>query len=155
MLDYINTLSAEKTFILEQGRQLTIEQEQDFLKEMLTAIENKKAVMLLAFSGETLIGISDISRRSGIHSHIGSFGISIAKDFRGQGIGKLLMQKILAEAIATIPGLSIIKLAVFSNNPVGINLYKKLGFIEYGRLPKGIQHRGEFVDDIFMYKPIA
>jgi len=33
-------------------------------------------------------------------------------------------------------------------------MYLKSGFKEYGRLPSGIKHRGEFVDHIYFNKNV-
>lgn len=85
--------------------------------------------------------------------HVGTFGITMAKDFRNKGIGTTLMELVLEEA-KKLKDLKIITLGVFGNNPIAKNLYKKLGFVEYGYLPKGIVHKGKFVDHIYMYKEI-
>jgi hypothetical protein len=29
-----------------------------------------------------------------------------------------------------------------------------MGFIEFGRLPGGVLHRGQYVDDVYMYKRV-
>lgn len=50
--------------------------------------------------------------------------------------------------------LKIITLEVFSLNILAQNLYKKFGFMEYGRLSGGIKYKNKFVDDILMYKKI-
>lgn len=44
MLDYINTLSKEKTFIRFQGEQLSLEYEKERLTGLLKKIENKMAI---------------------------------------------------------------------------------------------------------------
>jgi RimJ/RimL family protein N-acetyltransferase len=33
-------------------------------------------------------------------------------------------------------------------------MYQKFGFIEYGTLPKGILYKGEYIDEIKMYKEV-
>ena len=68
-------------------------------------------------------------------SHVGGVGITIAKDYRGEGIGKILMQSLLDEAENYIPQLRIITLGVYEDNPPALEMYKKLGFQEYGRFP--------------------
>ncbi len=60
MLDYINTLSAEKTFIRFQGEQLTLDFEVKRLTDLLKKIENKLAVQILIFCDSKLVGISDL-----------------------------------------------------------------------------------------------
>lgn len=87
-------------------------------------------------------------------SHIGNFGISIAKDFRGEGIGKLLMQTVLDEAVKEIPDLQMVTLGVFSNNDLAKKMYEEFNFVEFGRLPKGVKLEVGFTDHIYMYKVI-
>ncbi len=155
MQNYINSLSREQTFIRMQGEQMTLEEEQQYLTRQLEKINNHQAVNLLVFSDQQLIGIAGIDMRDKVERHIGGFGISIAQEFRGEGLGTVLMEVILKEAQQQLPQLKIVHLQVYSNNPLAINLYKEFGFTEYGRLPKGIQYRDQFVDSIWMYKDIG
>ncbi|MFA6361837.1 MAG: GNAT family N-acetyltransferase, partial [Candidatus Shapirobacteria bacterium] len=111
-------------------------------------------VIIGAFVEKEVIGIGDISLGYGATNHVGDFGITVAKKFRGEGIGKKLMELVIQKSIENIKDLKIITLEVFGNNPIAQNLYKKMGFIEYGRLPGGLKRQGEFVDEILMYKKI-
>lgn len=153
MMNYINKLSLEKTFILMQGGQKTLEDENKWLKDYL---KNKnKTVIILAFSENKLIGISDIKLKDEAKCHVGNFGISIDKDFRREGIGKALMQLVINESIKNIKDLKIIELEVFGSNNIARNLYQKMGFIEFGCLPNGLKRKGKFDDAILMYKSIS
>lgn len=154
LLSFINTLSTEQTYITFQGEQLTLEEESRYVEGIIDKAENHKAVKLLVFNGSDLIGVSDIVMMEKVESHIGIFGITIAKEWRKKGIGKFLMEKAIDEAKITIPGMQIITLGVFGNNPVARQLYEKMGFREYGLLPKGIQHKGGLIDHIWMYKEV-
>lgn len=154
MLDYINNLSNEKTFILFQGEQMTLEEEQAYVERQLKNIDDKKTVMLLVFNMEKLVGIAQVEQKDKAEKHLGNFGISVAKEFRGKGIGKLLMQLVIQEAEKNLSGMQIMTLSVFGDNEVAQDLYKKFGFQEYGKLPGGIIHNGRLVDHIYMYKEI-
>jgi RimJ/RimL family protein N-acetyltransferase len=151
MADYINMLSDEKTFITYQGEKIKYENEEKFVIGQIKNIENHKAVMILALHNDKIIGISGIDLKPRVENHVGVFGITIAKEFRGDGIGKLLMQLAIEEAIKNLTGLKIIILGVLANNPIAKSLYQKMGFIEYGNLPKGIKYRDEIVDHLEMY----
>jgi len=152
--NFINKISLEKTFITYQGEQVSLEGETKWLNSKLEDIQNKKGVFILAFIDGKLVGDSDIESGIFFAKHVGNFGITIDVDFRGEGIGELLMDLVIKEAVKNIDGLKIIKLGVFSNNSIAQGLYKKMGFIEYGRLPGGVKHREDFVDEILMYKEI-
>lgn len=154
LLRFINKLSLEKTFIRNQGEQETLESESKWLEERLKQIENKKTVHLLVFNDNKLIGATEIHMMDKTEKHIGIFGISVAKDFRGEGLGKLLMELILKEAKEKLPDIKIVTLGVYSTNDIARSLYKKMGFIEYGMLPEGIARSGKFEDEFLMYKNI-
>jgi RimJ/RimL family protein N-acetyltransferase len=149
---HINTLSKEETFILLQGEQLTLDYEKEYLKSTLGKMVHKKKIVLMVFIGDRLVAESSIEMKERAESHIGRFGIAVAKDFRGLGIGKLLMKVISEEAKKEIPDLKILVLGCFSNNSSALKMYKKFGFINYGVLPNGIKHKGQYIDDICMYK---
>ena len=155
MLDYINELSQEKTFIMFQGNIMNIEEEKKYLDHQLDLMKNKKAIQLLVFQNDTIIGISGIEMRDKVQSHIGALGISLLKPFRGKGFGKILLKTLLHEAQCYLPGLRIVTLSVFANNSLAISFYKKFGFVQYGSLPQRILHKGEYVDHHDMFKVIA
>ncbi len=152
LTNHINTLSKEKTFILFQGEQLTVDYEKKYLQSVIEKINKKQKIVLMVFIGDKLVAESSIEMKERAESHIGRFGIAVAKDFRGLGIGKLLMKVISEEAKKEIPDLKILVLGCFSNNSSALKMYKKFGFINYGVLPNGIKHKGQYIDDICMYK---
>jgi ribosomal protein S18 acetylase RimI-like enzyme len=154
LLNFINEISDERTFIRYQGEHETKESEEKWLKGRLEEIDHKKTVHLLAFSDNKLAGATEIHLRDKTEKHIGVLGITVAKIFRGEGVGKTLMDLIIKEAIKELSGLKVITLEVFSTNDIAKNLYKRLGFIEYGLLPNGILRNGKFEDAILMYKNI-
>ncbi|MDY6773796.1 MAG: GNAT family protein, partial [Candidatus Nanohaloarchaea archaeon] len=51
-------------------------------------------------------------------------------------------------------GLEIVVLEVFESNEPAINLYKKLGFQEAGRVEDGIEREGEYEDYLIMQKEL-
>jgi len=151
MLDLINTLSKEETFIRKQGYQFSQQEEKEYLVGLLKKTEEKKTVNLLAFDGELLVGSADVVSGVGAEQHVGLFGIILRKEYRNKGIGTMLMKKILAETQKNIENLEIITLSVFSDNKPAIHLYQKLGFKQYGLLPNGVMRKGKYADSIEMY----
>lgn len=152
--DFMNKASKEKTFIRFQGEEIKIEDEKKWLESTIKKIKNKEKIYLMAFADDKLIGSSDIEMGSLTRKHVGTFGIIIDNNYRGEGIGKTLMDQVISEAKKNLNNLKIIILEVFANNGIGQNLYKKMGFIEYGRLPKASKRRGKYIDEILMYKKI-
>ena len=155
MTRYINTLSKEQTYICFQGEQNTLKDETKFLRSLLVGMKNHRTVGLLVFQNTALIGISQIELKQKAEKHVGLFGISVAQPYRGEGIGKLLMQHILEEGKKHLTDFQICALTVFGTNDLARGMYKKFGFVEFGNLPKGICHKGTYIDHIYMYKDMS
>ncbi len=154
MCDYINKLSKEKTYITYQGEKITLKEEEEYLKSQLEKIKKHKSVQFLVFVDNKLSGISSIDLGKRVERHVGVLGISLAKQFRGRGLGKLLTKLVLSEAKENLPELKIVTLEVMDVNPVAIKLYKSFGFKEYGKLPKGNYYKNDYVNVDLMYKEI-
>jgi ribosomal protein S18 acetylase RimI-like enzyme len=155
MWRYINTLSREKTYIRFQGEEISLEDEKHYLDGQLEKISKHESVELLGFVKGELIGIAGVDMKDRIERHVGVLGISVAKGFRGEGIGSFLMALVIDEAIKRLSKLEIFSLCVFSNNLEAIRLYEQFGFFEYGKLPQGFKLDSGYVDRILMYKPVT
>lgn len=154
LLAYINTLSDERTFIRFQGEQLTLEEETTFLQGQLTHIENNTGVFIVAITDETIIGAAQINAQTFTERHVGAFGIALAKEYRGMGIGRILMNTVIEEAKQHIPELEIITLIVHAKNGIACSLYESFGFEKYGSLPNGVKLEQGYMDQVLMYKRI-
>ena len=154
MCRYINELSQEKTFVRFQGETISLENEADYLSEQLKRIEDKKAITLFVLCDDKIIAIADINMLDKTEKHLGILGISVAKEFRGDGIGTLILELLLKEAEREIAELRIVTLDVYQANTVAQILYKQAGFAEYGVLPNGVSRNNTFEDRILMYKNI-
>ncbi len=154
LCDFMNTLSKEQTFIRFQGEEIPLDFEKKYINDQVIKIQNHLIVKLLAFTGNTLIGEADIIMKDRVESHNGILGVLVAKDYRGKGIGTLLVQKVMEEAKKELPQLRVVTLEVYAINELAIKMYEKLGFQKYGTLPQGIKYKGEYVDEVFMYKKL-
>lgn len=152
MTGWINELSAEDTFINFSGEVISREKEAGIIAQWFQEIEAQDKVFLCAFVGDVLASTCAVYRNAGKprERHVAEFGLSTKAAYRCQGIGGQLAKVTIDEAKERIPGLRLIKLEVFGNNPAAMDLYRKLGFRETGRTPGGILHRGEYVDDVVM-----
>ena len=151
---YINKLSCEDTFITFSGEEIKKEEEAKALSDWFYGIEIGDKVVLECFYNDQLVGLANIDRDKSNRKrslHVGTLGISVEKEFRGEGIGYELGKTVIKEAKNRIDGLKMIILDVYSLNINAQNLYKKLGFKEAGRLSKKILYRGQYIDEIKMY----
>lgn len=71
--------------------------------------------------------------------HRAEFGISVAKEFWGLGIGRALTEACIE--CAKSAGYLQLELSAVSDNKAAIALYESVGFREYGRNPKGFRSR--------------
>lgn len=81
-------------------------------------------------------------------AHVGSLGMGVIKEYRGNGIGRQLLEATLSKAKEL--GLEKIELSVYASNESAIGLYEKLGFSEEGRKKKGRLADGIYDDVILM-----
>ena len=71
--------------------------------------------------------------------HRAEFGVSVLKEYWGLGLGLALTKACIKCAKAA--GYVQLELEVAAENASAISLYKKVGFLEYGRNPKGFNSR--------------
>ena len=154
MFDYITEIGLEDTFIfINPDSMETFESEEKYVQHCVNQVANKKMVKLLAFNGELLVGVADICKLDKRQQHLGRFGITLRKPYRGEGIGKALVLRTIDLAKRDL-GISKVILGCFANNQIGLSLYKSLGFEEYGRMPEGVLYKGEYIDEVLMYKDL-
>lgn len=99
----------------------------------------------------SLIGTVTFMRENNIKtSHKGNvFGMYVAPEIRGQGVGKLLISKLIEKA-SKCDGLEQINLTVVSNNQSAKKLYESVGFVVYGTELKALKFNGQYFDEDLM-----
>lgn len=85
-------------------------------------------------------------------AHQTLFSILINERYRGQGFGTLLMERLIKFAKEEHK-IELLHLEVYDGNPA-IGLYKKTGFIEYGRHPHFIKLENGYVDKVLMQREL-
>lgn len=113
----------------------------EFEKEFLTNIErSEKEAYLCAIVGGHIVGTASVfpigANKVG---HRAELGIAIDKDYWGIGIGRALTAACIECAKGS--GYAQLELEVVSDNLGAIALYKKMGFVEFGRNPRGFNSR--------------
>lgn len=151
LLEFVNRLVEEDTFLSLTGKPKTIEEERLWLKSNIQNIKAGKTILVWAIYDNKIIGQCDIVRGGTRDFHVGQIGLMVDQDFRGEGIGRFLIEFILEQA-KKMQGLKIVKLFIFSDNEIAIDLYQKLGFKEFARLPDGFYRKGKYSDALQMYK---
>jgi len=150
LIAYVQALANEPDIDipLEPGEfTLTVEQEREFL-EGATAADN--SVFLVAVEDGRIVGACNVRgghRRAMRHS--ASLGISVAKGWRGQGIGNALMGRLI-EWARRGGVITRIELLVYCRNARAIHLYEKHGFEIEGTRRRAVFQDGEYLDGYTM-----
>ena len=130
-------LAITEAFPLEQTRMFVAKNIEDNMPALFALDEHR------------VVGWADVRREErAAHQHRGVLGMGVHKDYRGRGIGRLLLEAALAKAKEI--GLIRVDLTVYAGNTAAISLYRKCGFVEEGRIVKGRFLDGQFDDVIQM-----
>ena len=151
-------LELEKEILSENDFMISVIEEFEETSEQLRSwiqkiLENEREQLIVAeINGEVVGLIVFRSKSSKRLSHTGSFTAMVKKEYRNQGIGKLLIKELLNWAEQN-PLIEKVSLGVLSTNQRAIELYKSMGFVEEGRKIKEVKFSKDlYVDDILMYK---
>ncbi|MGG7164823.1 GNAT family N-acetyltransferase [Clostridium ihumii] len=116
----------------------------------LTENDHMIVAEILEDGVKKVIGVASLSvNKSNRVRHSGSMGISIGKDYQGNGIGTALMKELLDIADNWLM-LVRIELGVFVDNEKAISLYKSLGFVIEGKRKYAIIRNGIYEDEYIM-----
>ena len=138
--DSFNLIHGETEYLLSYSDEnsFDVSQEASFLEEKR---QSEYEVELCAVVDDRIVGTAGIEMvgTKAKVKHRAEFGISIEKAYWGLGIGKGLTLACIE--CARRSGYSQVELNVVSTNESAISLYKSVGFVEYGRNPKGFRTR--------------
>jgi putative acetyltransferase len=80
------------------------------------------------------------------------FAIIVSKEYRNRGVGKALIEELMKIAKENFK-IEIFHLEVYQDNPA-INLYRRLGFKEFGYQEHFIKEMGKYRGKIFMQREL-
>ena len=141
---------SENLLTYPEENTMTLEKEQEFLQGML---ESEREVELLAILDGKVAGNAGLSCvRDRIKTrHRADLGLAVEKAYWHMGIGEALMKACIE--CAGKAGYLQIELDAVAENENALNLYRKLGFTEFGRNPMGFRKKdGEFQELVMMRK---
>jgi ribosomal protein S18 acetylase RimI-like enzyme len=140
----IKNVAAEKWFLATVDG-FSLEQTRDFLQR---AIE-KSLPVLVAVDGDEVVGWCDImpSTMSGF-THVGRLGMGVRREWRGQGLGRGLLQDCLSHARRA--GIEKVELEVYADNQAAVRLYESFGFVREGLKARARKLEGRYQDAVLM-----
>lgn len=108
-----------------------------------------------AFSGPDLVGMIGLNPETRVKNrhkaHL--IGMFVAPEFAGRGMGRALVNILLAEAKTM--GLELIVLTVTDSNKPALALYQKAGFTSFGTEPDAIRVNGVSFGKTHMYLALS
>lgn len=127
-------------------------QERGRLKARMLAPDE---LALIAVADGAIVGMlntnTDKRRRA---RHNSEFGITVAEDWQGGGLGRAMLQTLIRWA-ESVPTLERLELHVVTENASAIALYQSLGFTVEGRRPGAVKYEdGRVLDDQLMCRRV-
>lgn len=150
LLAYIRSVAEETGFFILQPDEFpsTEEPECQWIQEHLD--HPGKLALVAEVAGEIIGSLSFENGPFKRTSHTGTFGVSIRRDWRGQGIGGAMLETLLDWAAAN-PLIEKVDLAAFSTNTRAIEFYRRHGFVVEGRRVNQIKlGPGKYIDEVLM-----
>ncbi len=135
-----NATHAETDYLLSYPDENSFdpEQEAQFLSERTGSSDEIEIIAIIDGKVVGTAGIGAVGRKYKV-KHRAEFGISILKEYWGLGLGKALSEACIR--CAKDAGYTQLELNVVAENSAAISLYQSLGFVEFGRNPKGFNSR--------------
>ncbi len=122
----------------------------DSVRRLVEGLERApNGFLLVADAGGIVGALSVEGGRFRKVRHVGEVGVSVAREWRGGGVGRRLMETAI-EAARGSPELARLSLRVFASNAPALRLYESLGFQVEGRRPAHLRVRGRDDDLILM-----
>jgi diaminopimelate decarboxylase len=118
-------------------------------RRLLRRPRTDRRLFLVAEEASRVIGWLEITgEEHPVTRHVATFGMAVAADHRGRGIGAALLTEALRWARSV--GVEKVELSVYPHNIAAQSLYRRFGFVEEGRLAKRSRKSSGYEDEILM-----
>ncbi len=127
--------------------------DQLWIERTTAAYEKKNSITIYAEAEGKLIGVMGAFWTNRIKTgHIATIvGVYVSSDYRGQGVGKRLLQS-LSDEITAVPQIEKINLTVNTTQTAAQKLYETFGFQPIGIARKELKYEGQYYDELYMEK---
>lgn len=121
-------------------------------RQWLVNSHNERYPVYVAVEGEDVTGWASLNQYNprAAYRHVADFSIYIDRDWRGRGVGSLLLGHLIQEAKRI--GFHKLVLSAFPWNESGMKLYTKMGFRTVGIYKEMGLLDGKWADTIIMEK---
>lgn len=134
----------------------TVEQIQGLVEKNLAVFADGKGAQLVAVSGGVVIGTATVTRKAHpLEAHRAELtSLVVHPDYQRRGIARRLVEE--SKTYAKNMGIEILEISC-RGGEAAETVYRRLGFIEWGRLPRGlVEPWGEHkvYDVVHFYQPL-
>ena len=140
VMECFDLTHAQTDYLLSypEENSMNAEQEAQFLQEKTDSVNEIELIAEIDGSVVGTAGIESVGKKEKVR-HRAVFGISVDKAFWGLGIGRALTEACIE--CAKNAGYAQLELDVVAANVRATALYECVGFVEYGRNPRGFRSR--------------
>ena len=134
--DIMQRTHAETDYLLSYPDEQSVDDEQE-ARSLAETERSDNEVELVAVVDGRIVGSAGVTVVGGRRkvAHRARFGISMLQEYWGMGIGRALMEA--SVDCARRAGYAQLELEVVADNERALSLYRRTGFEEYGRNPRG------------------
>ena len=134
--DIMQRTHAETDYLLSYPDEQSVDDEQE-ARSLAETERSDNEVELVAVVDGRIVGSAGVTAVGGRRklAHRARFGISVLKDYWGMGVGRVVMEASID--CARRAGYTQLELDVVAGNERAVSLYRRAGFEEYGRNPRG------------------
>lgn len=149
IIDYLNIIGGESDNLLFGANEfvMSLEAEENYIESVN---QSETSALFVGKIEEEIVCVGSImaSTKNRI-AHHSELAISVKQKYWSMGAGTQLMQTMI-EYAKNNEITEIIHLGVKSDNEMAIQLYKKMGFEEYGRFERFFKIDGAYYDEVLM-----
>ena len=140
VVENFNQTHAETDYLLSypDENSFTAEQEGRFLERKAESANEAEIIALVDGRVVGTAGIDAVGTKFKV-KHRAEFGISVSKEYWGLGLGRALMDACIE--CARQAGYTQLELTAVAENERALEMYRRAGFTEYGRNPRGFHSR--------------
>lgn len=133
----------------------SMKEERKWFRDTFKRIRAGTGFTLVAEVDGKVVGITDVQDKMPQleQRHIGYVGIMVIEGYRSMGVGTALLTALIEKAKAQ-GRYELLVLSLLANNKHAYNLYRKMGFVEFGSLPNGIKRNGQYTNETYMYRKL-
>jgi ribosomal protein S18 acetylase RimI-like enzyme len=144
--EVLDVVARERVFLLRTEASPL----EKFTEYALGVINAGSTFLVVLNDANAVIGWCDVVPRQShlLNAHVGSLGLGLLPAYRGQGIGRKLIEAALKSAFAT--HITRVELGVRANNINAKHLYESIGFQTEGCMRSTICLEGIYEDEYIM-----